>query len=201
MKLSEARLYLDGISAKQARKEIQDKRKAAGLSQAALARLSGVRQSNVNRIENGKQPLTPHALLRLIKAIEGLANSRTKEIETLRGIKEARTRVSLCERLPWMYKDLPAARAHLLKMEQEAKSYTDSLSDPIVVGLLESYEREIEMYKTVSEELPGIAAMRLAHDVIRGEPDAVDAYKEYLATGRAPRLKIDSIEKVEKGDE
>jgi transcriptional regulator with XRE-family HTH domain len=208
MRVEQARQYIDEVGIDKACKKLQAKRESVGLSQLALAKLSGIQQSNINRIESGKQAITPRTLARLMTAIERVSTRLSKEIETLRGIREARTRVAMCERLPWMKQYLPEARAQLTKLEVETRGGQDSLNDPIVRGILESYEREI---KTVEElmsvredilgKIAGLSMVRFGQAVRAGDPEAIEQVKRFEATGEAPKLVLDKVEKVESIEE
>jgi DNA-binding XRE family transcriptional regulator len=54
-------------------------RKAAGLSQAALADLAGVRQETISRVESGKQSVTVKTCDKIFHALEKSHSSRKGE--------------------------------------------------------------------------------------------------------------------------
>ena len=64
MKLHAATLCVEEIGAAEIRKSLRTQRKALKLSQLALAKRAGVPASNINRIEEGKQEITPRTFAR-----------------------------------------------------------------------------------------------------------------------------------------
>ena len=205
MKLQEAQEAIDRIGAEEIPRVLRSWRERVGLNESDLAKRSGVPQSNIHRIERGKQGVTPRTFARVINGIEKRIRELEKEDSILRGIQDARSYVALCSRLPWMKSQLPAANAMLAEKEAEAAKLSggDSLSDPIVRGLLDSLYRENEVLETfagVFEQIAGDASMKAIDAFQRGEQWAVDAYEHWKRTGEAPTVKIDSIEKVEERD-
>lgn len=201
MRLSEARCYLAESGTKEARKALLAKRESVELSQLELAKMSGVQQSAINRIESGKGPLTPRTFARLMTILERESLRYEKkvkvlrdQIETLRGIGAARAQVAMCKQLPWMHSGLADAEARLAALEAKHPSYTnvaDALNDPIVRGLLESYERELE-----HATLPAVERW-VDHDftehVLRGEQFAVEAQNKWRETGEVMKVRIEKI--------
>jgi transcriptional regulator with XRE-family HTH domain len=204
MKLPEAKRYIDEVGMNEVRRTLQAKRESAGLSQLGLAKISKIRQSNINRIESGKQAVTPRTFARLMTALETVSTKQSKQIEDLTGLRTARERVALYERLPFLQDKLPDARAQLAKLEAESGSNKDILSNPIVRGLLESYGREIEMLEealNVFSVIYGPTAGKFALGAIdrykNGEEGIVKAYDEWKKTGNNTlSMVIDKVTKV-----
>lgn len=209
MKLQEAQKAIEEMGVEEIQRSLRSWRESVGLNQLDLAKLSGVPQSNIHRIEDGKQGVTPRTFARVMTAIEKARQKRISELEKensiLRGVQEAASYVALCSTLPWMKSQLPLAKTRLAEKKEEAAklSDTDSLSDPIVRGLLDSLYREIEILgdaTSIYGQLAGGAAMNAIDAFQRGDQWAVEAYEHWKATGEAPAVKIDHIEKVEQGD-
>jgi transcriptional regulator with XRE-family HTH domain len=55
---------------------LHDRRVAAGLTQTALARLSGIDQTAIAKVETGRLPLTGYLLAKLTAAIESVEGER-----------------------------------------------------------------------------------------------------------------------------
>ena len=139
MNLHAATLCVEEIGPAEIRKSLRTQREALKLSQLALAKRSGVPASNINRIEDGKQEITPRTFARLMTAMEKRAKELHAEIEELRGIQVARQRVAICKALPFLRQRLPQAQAELAKLENETqnnKTIVSALESPVVRGLL-----------------------------------------------------------------
>jgi len=105
MKAQQARRHIDEVGINAARQELRNKRESVGLSQFYLAKLSGVPASNINRIEIGKQAITPRTLARLMTALERFSKGTDKDVEALRGLallEAARAHVARGKSLPFL---------------------------------------------------------------------------------------------------
>lgn len=197
MKLQEAQRYLAEAGARGARKTLRAKRESVGLSQIALARLSRVPQSNINKIENGKQVITPRAWSRMMTAIEKLCSARTEKSALEKRIADAQARVALC-RLPWMRRELSQAEAALAELEAEAQGQDDVFNNPHVKAVMESLQRELER-----ATLPAVEKW-VDHDycesVLRGVPEFVDQQNTWRESGKVMRVTISQIGTVEQED-
>lgn len=193
MKVQEAQKHLAEIGTRQARKELRERREGVGLTQFDLSKRSGVKQSNLNRIESGKQGITPRTFAKLMTAIEN------KNEETS-GISAARARVALCERLPWMQKELPEAKAKLAELELAARKDADVLNNPIVLAVMESYKREIEQAKNMLELFQLWVNHDFTEDVLKGEQWAVEAQDKWRESGGTVKQPV-NIEHVGKAEE
>lgn len=62
---------------------VEQVRKSQGLSQSALARLAGVNQTSMSKIERGKEPAFPHRGQRIADALgwEGTLEELFAEVE------------------------------------------------------------------------------------------------------------------------
>jgi transcriptional regulator with XRE-family HTH domain len=207
MKLHAATLCVEEIGAAEIRKSLRTQREALKLSQLALAKRSGVPASNINRIEEGKQEITPRTFARLMTAIEKRAKELHAEIEELRGIQAARQRVAICKALPFLRQRLPQAQAELAKLENETqntKTIMSELESPVVRGLLESHERENAQLKKeyaemvdIFEQIGGICMLRAIKSYIEGDETIRVAYEQWERTGQTDlRVKLDKVELV-----
>jgi transcriptional regulator with XRE-family HTH domain len=205
MKLQEAQEAVERIGAEEIPRFLRSWRKRLRLNELDFAKLSGIPQSNIHRIEHGKQGVTPRTFARVMNGIEKRIRELEKENSILRGIADASYYVGLCSKLPWMKSQLPVAKAMLAEKEAKAAKLPDkdSLSDPIVRGLLDSLYREIGVLENATNAIPtiygqlaGDASMKAIDAFQRGEKWAVDAYEHWIKTGEAPTVKIDSIEEV-----
>lgn len=211
MNLHAAALCVEEIGAAEIRKSLRTQRKALKLSQLALAKRSGVPASNINRIEDGKQEITPRTFARLMTAMEKRAKELHSEIEELRGIQAARQRVALCKALPFLRQRLPQAQAELAKLENETqntKAIASELESLVVRGLLESHERENAQLKKeyaeivdIFEQIGGICMLRAIKSYIEGDKTIRVAYEQWERTGQTDlRVKLDKVELVEENE-
>jgi transcriptional regulator with XRE-family HTH domain len=211
MKLHAATLCVEEIGSAEIRKSLRTQREALQLSQLALAKRSGVPASNINRIEEGKQEITPRTFARLMTAMEERAKELHAEIEELRGIQAARQRVAICKALPFLRQRLPQAQAELAKLENETqnkKTRMSELESPVVRGLLESHERENAQLKKeyaemvdIFEQIGGICMLRAIKSYIEGDETIRSAYERWEKTGQTDlRVKLDKVELVEENE-
>jgi len=211
MKVQEAQKAIKTMGVEEIQRSLRLSREIAGLNQLDLAKLSGVPQSNIHRIEEGKQGVTPRMLTRLMNAIEKGSQKRIRELEKensiLLGVQSAAAHAALCRTLPWMKSQLPAAEARLAEKKAEAAKLSDrdSLDNPIVRGVLDSLYREIKVLENASgalarvyEQIAGDACLHFADAVLNRESLAVEAYEKWKATGETDyRVVIDKIDLVE----
>lgn len=211
MNLHAATLCVEEIGAAEIRNSLRTQRKVLKLSQLALAKRSGVPASNINRIEDGKQEITPRTFARLMTAMEKRAKELHSEIEELRGIQAARQRVALCKALPFLRQRLPQAQAELAKLENETqnkKAMASELESLVVRGLLESHERENAQQKKeyaeivdIFEQIGGICMLRAIKSYIEGDETIRVAYEQWERTGQTDlRVKLDKVELVEENE-
>lgn len=211
MNLHAATLCVEEIGADEIRKSLRTQRKVLKLSQLALAKRSGVPASNINRIEDGKQEITPRTFARLMTAMEKRAKELNSEIEELRGIQAARQRVALCKALPFLRQRLPQAQAELAKLENETqnkKAMASELESLVVRGLLESHERENAQLKKeyaeivdIFEQIGAICMLRAIKSYIEGDETIRVAYEQWERTGQTDlRVKLDKVELVEENE-
>lgn len=211
MNLHAATLCVEEIGADEIRKSLRTQRKVLKLSQLALAKRSGVPASNINRIEDGKQEITPRTFARLMTAMEKRAKELHSEIEELRGIQAARQRVALCKALPFLRQRLPQAQAELAKLEnatQNKKAMASELESLVVRGLLESHERENAQLKKeyaeivdIFEQIGAICMLRAIKSYIEGDETIRVAYEQWERTGQTDlRVKLDKVELVEENE-
>lgn len=211
MNLHAATLCVEEIGAAEIRNSLRTQRKVLKLSQLALAKRSGVPASNINRIEDGKQEITPRTFARLMTAMEKRAKELHSEIEELRGIQAARQRVALCKALPFLRQRLPQAQAELAKLENETqnkKAMAPELESLVVRGLLESHERENAQLKKeyaeivdIFEQIGGICMLRAIKSYIEGDETIRVAYEQWERTGQTDlRVKLDKVELVEENE-
>lgn len=208
MNLHAATLCVEEIGAAEIRESLRTQRKVLKLSQLALAKRSGVPASNINRIEDGKQEITPRTFARLMTAMEKRAKELHAEIEELRGVQAARRRVAICKALPFLRQRLPQAQAELAKLENETqnkKTIVSELESPVVRGLLESHERENAQLKKeyaeivdIFEQIGGICMLRAIKSHIEGDETIRVAYEQWERTGQTDlRVKLDKVELVD----
>lgn len=211
MNLHAATLCVEEIGAAEIRNSLRTQRKVLKLSQLALAKRSGVPASNINRIEDGKQEITPRTFARLMTAMEKRAKELHSEIEELRGIQAARQRVALCKALPFLRQRLPQARAELAKLENETqniKAMASELESLVVRGILESHERENAQLKKeyaeivdIFEQIGGICMLRAIKSYTEGDETIRVAYEQWERTGQTDlRVKLDKVELVEENE-
>lgn len=208
MKLHAATLCVEEIGAAEIRKSLRTQRKALKLSQLALAKRAGVPASNINRIEEGKQEITPRTFARLMTAMEKRAKELHAEIEELRSIQAARRRLAICKALPFLRRRVPQAQAELAKLENETRSQKTVMSElesPVVRGLLESHERENAQLRKeyaeivdIFEQIGGICMLRAIKSYIEVDETIRVAYERWQRTGQTDlRIKLDRVELVE----
>lgn len=211
MNLHAATLCVEEIGAAEIRKSLRTQRKVLKLSQLALAKRSGVPASNINRIEDGKQEITPPTFARLMTAMEKRAKELHSEIEELRGIQAARQRVALCKALPFLRQRVLQAQAELAKLENETqnkKAMAPELESLVVRGLLESHERENAQLKKeyaeivdIFEQIGGICMLRAIKSYIERDETIRVAYEQWERTGQTDlRVKLDKVELVEENE-
>lgn len=211
MNLHAATLCVEEVGAAEIRESLRTQRKVLKLSQLALAKRSGVPASNINRIEDGKQEITPRTFARLMTAMEKRAKELHSEIEELRGVQAARQRVAICKALPFLRQRLPQAQAQLAKLENETKNkktIVSELGSPVVHGLLESHERENAQLKKeyveivdIFEQIGGICMLRAIKSYIEGDETIRVAYEQWERTGQTDlRVKLDKVELVEENE-
>jgi transcriptional regulator with XRE-family HTH domain len=116
MKLEEAAERLEKDGQRKLIRYLRSARKHAKLNRLQLAKLSGVPDSNIHRIEHGKQALTPRTLMRLNDAIED---------QLYRNHEEQRRQNKLAE-LSKKYGQLPE-RELLALAEKEEKAEVENL--------------------------------------------------------------------------
>jgi transcriptional regulator with XRE-family HTH domain len=214
-------------SVRQDVKELRKRRKALGVTQAQLAKMSRVNANTLAQYEAGYAPLNADAARQLWDALDRIESSRRSEVSlaerklqdrvtelekentALRGVRSAESYAQLCSKLPWMKSHLASALEQLAQVKARAAQLSEqaNLDDPIIKGLLDSLYQEKEgLEKQVSEmqaaepvmrDISAIAWMRFCESVSRGEQWAVEMLEHYKATGEVPKLVIDSIEKVE----
>lgn len=211
MNLHAATLCVEEIGAAEIRNSLRTQRRVLKLSQLALAKRSGVPASNINRIEDGKQEITPRTFARLMTAMEKRAKELHSEIEELRRIQAARQRVALCKALPFLRQRLPQAQAELAKLENETqnkKAMASELESLVVRGLVESHERENAQLKKeyaeivdIFEQIGGICMLRAIKSYIDGDETIRVAYEQWERTGQTDlRVKLDKVELVQENE-
>lgn len=211
MNLHAATLCVEEIGAAEIRNSLRTQRRVLKLSQLALAKRSGVPASNINRIEDGKQEITPRTFARLMTAMEKRAKELHSEIEELRRIQAARQRVALCKALPFLRQRLPQAQAELAKLENETqnkKAMASELESLVVRGLVESHERENAQLKKeyaeivdIFEQIGGICMLRAIKSYIEGDETIRVAYEQWERTGQTDlRVKLDKVELVQENE-
>ena len=211
MNLHAATLCVEEIGAAEIRESLRTQRKVLKLSQLALAKRSGVPASNINRIEDGKQEITPRTFARLMTAMEKRAKELHSEIEELRGVQAARQRVARCKALPFLRQRLRQAQAELVKLENETqnkKTIVSELESPVVRGLLESHERENAQLKKeyaeivdIFEQIGGICMLRAIKSYLEGHETIRVAYEQWERTGQTDlRVKLGKVELVEENE-
>lgn len=208
MKLHAATLCVEEIGAAEIRKSLRAQRKALKLSQLALAKRAGVPASNINRIEEGKQEITPRTFARLMTAMEKRAKELHAEIQELRSIQAARRRLAICKALPFLRRRVSQAQAELAKLENETRSQKTVMSElesPVVRSLLESHERENAQLRKeyaeivdIFEQIGGICMLRAIKSYIEVDETIRVAYERWQRTGQTDlRIKLDRVELVE----
>ena len=211
MKLLAATLCVEEIGATEIRKSLRTQREALKLSQLALAKRAGVPASNINRIEEGKQEITPRTFARLMTAMEKRAKELHAQIEELRGIQAARRRVAICKTLPFLRRRMPQAQAELAKLENETRNKETLMSElesPFVRGLIESHERENALLRKeyaeivdIFEQISGICMLRAIKSYTEGDETIRVAYEQWERTGQTDlRVKLDKVELVEENE-
>lgn len=211
MNLHAATLCVEEIGAAEIRNSLRTQRRVLKLSQLALAKRSGVPASNINRIEDGKQEITPRTFARLMTAMEKRAKELHSEIEELRRIQAARQRVALCKALPFLRQRLPQAQAELAKLENETqnkKAMASELESLVVRGLVESHERENAQLKKeyaeivdIFEQIGAICMLRAIKSYIEGDETIRVAYEQWERTGQTDlRVKLDKVELAQENE-
>lgn len=84
MKLREAKKMVEQTHPNEIRRSLRFLRESVGLNQLELAKLSGVPQSNIHRIEVGLQDVTPRTLVRLANAIQRKSEKRLSQAKKMR---------------------------------------------------------------------------------------------------------------------
>lgn len=102
---------------------IRSARKAAGISQAALAEISGAKQSTIHRIECGETPRSKF-FPQVVRALGGYLGEVQRDEDQAAKAKAVSTSASL--------KDLHARLSHVSGLVQALGMAADSVSDPDV---------------------------------------------------------------------
>ena len=124
--------------------EIRRLRKRFNFDLEKLARLAKISVPMLSQVERGNRMLSPKARRRVLEAFDKEVIRRTEQMELLRRLRAARLEVAKCQ-LDMYRSGLPEAQKRCAEIEAQAG---DALKDPIVRGLLESYEREVEQMKS-----------------------------------------------------
>lgn len=120
MKKQEAQQVLKKVGCEEARLWLQRRREFSQLNRLQLANLSGVPQSNIHRIENGKQRLTPRTLARLITAIEKHSPEKAHSLSLKEMANEITARYVGLKEPPLGPKDIPELVELIQRLAQEA---------------------------------------------------------------------------------
>ena len=163
MNTHEAATFLEKHGEQVARKFLRSTREHARLNQLELSKLSGVPQSNIHRIEHGKQGISPHVLSRLLRVIE-------KRIE--KNHRDARRDQKVLE-LSQKYGVLPEADL-LALWRKEEKAERDRI-----------YKEAFDKYTKEFAALGNLTAYATLRQLVEGTgTTSVVPLPELLATSR-----------------
>lgn len=204
-------------------KELRKRRKALGVTQAQLAKMSRVNANTLAQYEAGYAPLNAAVARKLWDVLDRVESERRAEVSlaerklqervaelekenaVLRGVEAAEIYSQNCARLPWMKSLLPAALEQLAQVKARAARLSEqgNLNDPIIKGLLDSLYQEKEgLEKQISElqiavpimdKLVGFAVVNYGDALLRGEEWAVQRHKRWKETGEVESVRFEKV--------